>query len=121
MCPALIPNKWLAVGPLFLPTPAKQERGMPQTAFRQVVNTLLYGLITGCRWCDLSRGPQRASKSAAHRWLRPWQDDGSLAAAYDSWTRLPRIWVDMADRGHQLRAWMELRPPEWFGPVCRRS
>jgi transposase len=46
---------------------------MPHTPFRQIVNTLLYVLITGCRWCDLPRGPQWASKSAAHRWLQRWQ------------------------------------------------
>ena len=53
---------------------------MPHTAFRKVVNALRYILITGCRWCDLPRGPQWASKSAAHRWLQRWQADGTLAA-----------------------------------------
>src|SRR5919199_1363540 len=37
-------------------------------------------LNTGCRWCDVPRGPQWASKSATHRWLRRWQTDGTLAA-----------------------------------------
>ena len=58
----------------------KRGRGMPHTPFRQVVNTLLYLLITGCRWCDVPRGPQWASKSATHRWLQRWQADGTLAA-----------------------------------------
>jgi transposase len=53
---------------------------MPHTPFRQVVNTLLYVLITGCRGCDLPRGAQLASKSAAQRWLQRWQADGTLAA-----------------------------------------
>ena len=53
---------------------------MPHPPFRQVVNTLLYVLMTGCRWCDLPRGPQWASKRAAHRWLPRWQADGTLAA-----------------------------------------
>jgi transposase len=53
---------------------------MPHTPFRQVVKTLLYVLITGCRWCDLPRGSQWASKSAAHRWLQRWHADGTLAA-----------------------------------------
>ena len=38
---------------------------MPHTPFRKIVNTLLYVLITGCRWCDLPCGPQWESKSAA--------------------------------------------------------
>ncbi|MGH8068481.1 MAG: transposase [Candidatus Entotheonellia bacterium] len=53
---------------------------MPPTPFRKVVNTLFYVLITGCRWGDLPRGSQWASKSAAHRWLQRWQGDGTLAA-----------------------------------------
>ena len=53
---------------------------MAQTPLRKVVNTLPYVLMTGCRWCDLSRGMQWASKSAAHRWLQCWQADGTLAA-----------------------------------------
>jgi transposase len=48
--------------------------------FLKVVNTLLYVLITGCRWGDLPRGPQWASENAAHRWLQRWQADGMLAA-----------------------------------------
>ncbi|MDQ3828315.1 MAG: transposase [Candidatus Tectomicrobia bacterium] len=53
---------------------------MPHPLVRKVVNTLLYVLITGCRWCDIPRGPQWASRSAAHRWLQGLQVDGTLAA-----------------------------------------
>jgi hypothetical protein len=53
---------------------------MPHTPFRTVVNTLLYVLITGGRWGELSCGPQWASKSAVHLWLQRWQVDGTLAA-----------------------------------------
>jgi transposase len=38
--------------------------------------------MTGCRWCDIPRGPQWASKSATHRWLQRWQADGTLAAIH---------------------------------------
>jgi transposase len=55
---------------------------MPHTPFRKVVNTLLYGLSTGCRWCDLPRGPQGASTRAAPRWLQRWQVDGTLVAMH---------------------------------------
>jgi transposase len=60
----------------------RRGRGMPHTPFRKVVNTVLDGLITGCRWCDLSRGRQWAPKSAAHRWLQRWQTDGTLVAMH---------------------------------------
>jgi transposase len=72
--------EWKLFADLFPPEPPKRGRGMPHTPFRKVVNTLLYVLITGCRWCDLPRGPRWASKSAAHRWLQRWQADGTLAA-----------------------------------------
>ena len=61
------------------PEPTTRGRGMPPTPFRQVVNTVLSLLITGCRWCDTPRGPLWASKRAAHRWWQRWQADGTLA------------------------------------------
>ena len=51
-----------------------------RTPFRKIWNTLLSVLITGCRWCDVPRGPQWASKSATQRGLQRWQVDGTLAA-----------------------------------------
>jgi hypothetical protein len=51
---------------------------MPAVSPRWVLNSLLYILLTGCRWCDLPKGPQGASKSSAHRWLRTWQQNGTL-------------------------------------------
>jgi transposase len=58
---------WKLLADLLPPEPTKRGRGMPHTPFRQVVNTLRYALITGCRWCDIPRGPQGAAKSAAQR------------------------------------------------------
>ena len=72
--------EWKLFADVFPPAPTKRSRGMPHTPFRQVVNTLLYVLMTGCRWCDLPRGPQWGSKSAAHRWLQRWHTAGTLAA-----------------------------------------
>ncbi|WP_219725057.1 transposase [Fischerella thermalis] len=45
---------------------------------RHVLNTLLYVLITGCRWCDVPKGEIWASKSAAHSGLQRWEADGTL-------------------------------------------
>jgi transposase len=71
--------EWRLFVDIMPPEPTKRGWGMPHTPFRKVVNTLLYLLITGCRWCDTPRGPLWASKSAAHRWLQRWQADGTLA------------------------------------------
>ena len=59
--------------------PNKQRRvGRRDTPMRYILNSLLYMLITGCRWCDLPRGKQWASKSAAHRKMVNFQRDGTL-------------------------------------------
>jgi transposase len=65
---------------MFPPALPRLSRGMPHTPFRNVVNTLFYVLITGCRWGDLPRGPPWASKSAAHRWRQRWPVEGTLVA-----------------------------------------
>ena len=70
---------WQLFADLFPSAFTPRGRGMPHTPFRLVVNTLLYVLITGCRWCDVPRGPQWGLKSAMHRWLQRWQADGTLA------------------------------------------
>jgi transposase len=48
------------------PTSDSRSRGMPHTPFRYVINSLLYILITECRWCDLPQGKIWASKSSAY-------------------------------------------------------
>ena len=70
--------EWKLFEDIFPPESSKGSRGMPHTPFRFVLNTLIYILITGCRWCDVPRGEIWASKSAAHRWLKRWQDDGTM-------------------------------------------
>ncbi len=72
--------EWRLFEDVFPQAPPKRRRGMPHAPFRKILNALLYILITGCRWCDVPRGPQWASKSATHRWLKRWQADGTLAA-----------------------------------------
>lgn len=69
--------EWKLFEDLF-PEPQKRGKGMPHAPFRFVINTLLYLLITGCRWCDVPQGPPWASKSSAHRWLQRWYQDGTL-------------------------------------------
>jgi len=72
--------EWRLFEDIFPPAPPKRGRGMPHAPFRKIVNTMLYVLITGCRWCDVPCGPPWASKSATHRWWQRWQADGTLAA-----------------------------------------
>jgi transposase len=39
------------------PGKEKRGRGRPAVSSRMILNSLLYILITGSRWCDLPRGP----------------------------------------------------------------
>lgn len=70
--------EWKLFEDLLAQPPEKRGRGMPHVPFRKVLNTQLYVLITGCRWCDIPQGEQSASKSSAHRWLKRWYEDGTL-------------------------------------------
>jgi transposase len=76
-------DAWVMLSVLLPSLPEKRGRGMPPAPFRSVINSILYVLITGCRWCDLPLGKAEfASKSSAHRWLTRWQDDGTLDKLY---------------------------------------
>ena len=73
--------------------PEKRGHGMPHVPFLMVLNTQLYVLITGCRWCDIPPGEQWASKSSAHRWqsamVRGW-DAGKTKRADSGSGRVKR-------------------------------
>lgn len=78
-------SQWAMLQPLFDPEqPGEKLKGRPKTPRRRVVNSILYPLITGSRWCDLPQGPQWAPRSTAHRWLGVWKEDGTLQRALDS-------------------------------------
>ena len=72
--------EWSLFEDIFPKPPEKREPGIPHSSFRSVLNTLLYILITGCRWCDVPKREIWASNSSAHRWLKRWQLDGTLEA-----------------------------------------
>src|ERR687894_595190 len=66
--------EWKLFADRFPAEPTKRGRGMPHPSFRQVSNTWLSILVTGCRWCDLPRG--HASPSA---WTGRGPRDDSVA------------------------------------------
>ena len=55
-----------------------RKPGRRPVSLRWVLNSQLYILITGSRWCDLPKGPQWAPKSVAHRYLKIFQEMGLL-------------------------------------------
>lgn len=89
--------------------PAKEaRRGRPNPDFRTVLNSILYVLITGCRWCDLPVGPQWAKRSTAHEWLGKWSESGVL-------DRMRKSMLNRADLAH-LIAWQEGAVDGSFSP-----
>lgn len=69
--------EWKLFDDLF-PEPMKRGKGMPKVPARHVLNSLLYILFTGCRYCDLPHGVKWASKSSTHHRLKKWYEDGTL-------------------------------------------
>jgi len=51
---------------------------MPHAQYSNVLNKLLYILITECCWCDLPKGDIWASKSSSHRWLKRWRSNATF-------------------------------------------
>ncbi len=82
-------QQWDAIEEYFPKRPENPGRGQPPTAPRRVVNSILYILITGSRWCDLPREPQFAPRSTAHRWHTIWLSDGT-------WQRFEKGMLSMA-------------------------
>ncbi|WP_375502779.1 transposase [uncultured Nostoc sp.] len=70
--------EWKLFEDIFPKEPSKRGKGMPHAPYRHVLNSLLYILIIGCRWCDLPGGKTWASKSSSHRWLKRWRSDGTF-------------------------------------------
>lgn len=58
----------------------KRGRGMPRVDARRSLNSILYILFTGSRWCDLPTGAQWAHRSSAHRALQRWSSEGVFFA-----------------------------------------
>ena len=69
-------SQWHVIAPL-IPKP-EYRTGRPGPDSRKVLNSILYVLITGCRWCDIPLGSQWAPRSTAHKWLGIWSEQGVI-------------------------------------------
>lgn len=109
--------EWRLFEDIFLKEPEKHDRGMPHAPFRYILNTLLYILITGCRWCDVPRGEIWASKSAAHRWLKRWQADGTLENLQE------RVSIPIVNTRYQQTYYdgLDYKTKEFFTYLAKKS
>ncbi len=74
----LTDDQWETLKPLLHAEPERRWKGQPPAPFRKVLNTIIYVLITGCRWCDIPVGFEWGKRSTSHRWLGIWLSDGTL-------------------------------------------
>ena len=61
-----------------IPYRSARGRGEQPIDPRKALNSMLWVLITGARWCDVPKGDQCASKSCAHQRLGLWKENGIL-------------------------------------------
>ncbi len=71
--------QWQVLSKFLPPPPVVRKRGKPRSDFRQILNTIFWVLVTGCRWADVPRGSEWGTRSSSHRWLGIWQEDGTWA------------------------------------------
>jgi len=69
--------QWRLVEP-FVPFCGVSRPGNQPIHPRKALDTMIWVLITGARWCDVPRGEQWASKSCAHEYLGRWKRDGTF-------------------------------------------
>lgn len=84
----LTDEQWNMIDPLIPEEP--YVFGRPHPNRRKLLNTILYVLITGCRWCDVPIGTQWAKRSTAHKYLGIWQIEGK-------WHRLKCALLEIAE------------------------
>ena len=72
-------KQWRLIKPMLPSKPRRSWIGRRPQPWRPIVNSLLWILITGARWCDLPQGPQWAKRSTTHYWLGKWQQDLTLS------------------------------------------
>lgn len=109
----LTDQEWQVFKNIFPKPPVKKSRGKPRNPARFSLNTIIYVLITGCRWCDVPKGPQWAARSSAHDALKRWTADGTIA-------RLQENILNLAEK-KGLISWNEGACDGSFSPWKRRG
>ncbi len=94
--------QWQVLEALF-PNPAKRGRGKPHTAWRKVLNSILYVLCTKTKWESLPKEGEFASKSAAHRWFKIWRKSGLLDQVLAKLQELSALVSDLKFPATRLR------------------
>lgn len=68
-------EQWAVIEPLLPPQP---RTGRRREHDREVLNSLVYRLVTGSRYRDLPRMPEYALRTTTYHWLKKWTEAGVL-------------------------------------------
>ena len=71
-------QEWAVVEPFIPYKWGITFRGKQPLHPRKILNTLIWILTTGARWCDVPVGDQWASRACAHKYLGEWKKNGIL-------------------------------------------
>jgi transposase len=71
-------QEWAVVEPLIPYQWGITHSGKQPLHPRKILNTLIWVLTTGARWCDVPVGAQWASRACAHKYLGLWKENGIL-------------------------------------------
>ena len=71
-------HEWAVVEPLLPYRWGITQSGKQPLHPRKILNTLIWILTTGARWCDVPIGLQWASRACAHKYLGLWKTNGVL-------------------------------------------
>jgi transposase len=104
----LTDEQFAMLEPLLPPLPARKKPGYPPTPRRKVLNTILWLMFSGARWCDVPVGDAFATRPSAWRWFKRWQHDGTL------WIILHNLRT-LADMSNQID-WTKLSVDGSFSP-----
>jgi len=75
-------EQWKVIEPLLPPQPRTGRRRQHD---REVLNSLVYRLVTGSRYRDLPQTAEYATRTTTYHWLKKWAEAGVLE----------RIWQEL--------------------------
>src|SRR5947208_6477441 len=86
----LTDDQWAVVAPLIPPAKQRPRGGHPRTVdMREVLNTILYLVRSGCQWDMLPH--DLLPKSTVYDYFAQWRDDGTWQRLLDALRQQVRI------------------------------
>jgi len=85
-------REWAVIEPLIPHRWGITKSGIQPLHPRKILNTLIWVLTTGARWCDVPVGEQWASRACAHKYLGRWKENGVLERVLSALQKIGIEW-----------------------------